>query len=75
VLTKLQKWGDYDNMGEPIRGTRLLPMKTPLSQELVDLWSRGQPLLHMHTVKVNADTVCWYNLCIAHSGVHISPER
>jgi len=30
VLQKLQKWGDYESCGDVVRGTRLIPMKTPL---------------------------------------------
>ena len=35
VLSKLQKWGDYANYGEPVEPSRFIPMKTPLSPSLV----------------------------------------
>ena len=28
------QWGDYECYGTPIRGSRLIPMKTPLTLEL-----------------------------------------
>lgn len=36
VLQKLQKWGDYASCGDVVEGTRLVPMKTPLSRVYVD---------------------------------------
>jgi len=36
VLQKLQKWGDYESCGDVVRGTRLIPMKTPLSARYVE---------------------------------------
>lgn len=36
VLQKLQKWGDYASFGDVVEGTRLIPMKTPLSERYVD---------------------------------------
>ena len=36
VLQKLQKWGDYESCGDVVRGTRLIPMKTPLSPRYVE---------------------------------------
>lgn len=35
VLSKLKKWGDYASVGAPLHGTKLIPMKTPLSTEIV----------------------------------------
>ena len=35
VLQKLQKWGDYASCGDVVEGTRLVPMKTPLSRVYV----------------------------------------
>ena len=29
VLSKLQKWGDYESYGEPVGPSRFIPMKTP----------------------------------------------
>ena len=36
VLTKLQKWGDYESCGENVGKTKFVPMKTPLSLEFLD---------------------------------------
>ena len=33
VLSKLQKWGDYQSLGSAVRGTRIVPMKTPLAEK------------------------------------------
>jgi len=33
VLSKLQKWGDYQSLGTAVRGSRLVPMKTPLAEK------------------------------------------
>ena len=42
VLSKLQKWGDYESYGEPVGPSRFIPMKTPLSPTLLaDLGVRG----------------------------------
>jgi hypothetical protein len=35
VLSKLQKWGDYESYGEPVGPSRFIPMKTPLSPTLL----------------------------------------
>ena len=32
VLSQLQKWGDYQSLGTAVRGSRLVPMKTPLAE-------------------------------------------
>eukprot|EP00878_Enallax_costatus_P025100 GHUV01026821.1.p1 GENE.GHUV01026821.1~~GHUV01026821.1.p1 ORF type:complete len:187 (+),score=37.54 GHUV01026821.1:753-1313(+) len=50
VLTKLQKWGDYDSWGEPVWPSRFIPMKTPLSQEILDNWQLSNPPKHRLTV-------------------------
>ncbi|KAL6767935.1 hypothetical protein ACKKBF_B37160 [Auxenochlorella protothecoides x Auxenochlorella symbiontica] len=50
VLTKLQKWGEYRAVGEPVGPTRFLPMKTPMSEEIMDSWSLPQPCAHPLTV-------------------------
>ena len=36
VLTKLQKWGDYESCGENVGKTKFVPMKTPLSLEFLE---------------------------------------
>ena len=35
VLSKLQKWGDYESYGEPVFPSKFIPMKTPLSPTLL----------------------------------------
>ena len=35
VLSKLQKWGDYASYGEPVKPSKFIPMKTPLSPTLL----------------------------------------
>lgn len=50
VLTKLQKWGDYQSFGEPVFPTRFIPMKTPLSQEILDNWQLPEAPKHKLTV-------------------------
>ncbi|KAL6765881.1 protein-tyrosine phosphatase-like protein [Haematococcus lacustris] len=50
VLTKLQKWGDYPSWGEPLHNTRFIPMKTPLSAEILASWSLPKAPLHSLTV-------------------------
>ncbi len=34
VLGKIAKWKDYANYGEPLKGSRVIPMKTPLTLAL-----------------------------------------
>ncbi len=51
VLTKLQKWGDYETFGEPVWPSRFIPMKTPLSQEILDGWQLQQQPKHRLTVQ------------------------
>jgi hypothetical protein len=43
VLSKLQKWGDYASFGEPVQPSRFIPMKTPLSTEILQSWSLAEP--------------------------------
>lgn len=50
VLTKLQKWGDYDSVGEPVWPTRFVPMKTPLARGILDNWSLPERPKHRLTV-------------------------
>mmetsp|Transcript_35137 Transcript_35137/g.88962 ORF Transcript_35137/g.88962 Transcript_35137/m.88962 type:complete len:468 (-) Transcript_35137:650-2053(-) len=51
VLKKLQKWGDYAAFGEVVRPTRLIPMKTPLSSEILASWSLPEAPRHRLTVR------------------------
>lgn len=51
VLTKLQKWGDYHSYGEPVWPTRFIPMKTPLSAEILDHWQLPEAPKHRLTVE------------------------
>jgi len=34
-LTKLQKWGEYQSVGTPVAPVQFIPMKTPLSREIL----------------------------------------
>ncbi|CAL8467586.1 g7124 [Coccomyxa elongata] len=51
VLQKLQKWADYPSYGEPVNPTRFLPMKTPMSSEIIENWSLDQPPQHVLTIQ------------------------
>eukprot|EP00887_Chlorella_sp_A99_P000324 scaffold13.g324.t1 len=50
VLTKLQKWGDYEALGKPVWPTKFVPMKTPMSREILANWSLPNPPRHSLTV-------------------------
>ncbi|GAB4819930.1 hypothetical protein N2152v2_006976 [Parachlorella kessleri] len=50
VLSKLKKWGDYASVGAPVRPTRFIPMKTPLSREIISNWTLGDGPKHSLTV-------------------------
>ncbi|KAL4852861.1 mRNA-capping enzyme [Chlorella vulgaris] len=50
VLNKLQKWADYEAMGSPVWPTRFLPMKTPMSNEILGSWSLAEAPKHPLTV-------------------------
>ena len=39
VLQKLQKWGDYEAYGSVVQPSLFIPMKTPLSQAILDEWT------------------------------------
>ena len=39
VLQKLQKWGDYEAFGDVVHPSLFIPMKTPLSQAILNAWS------------------------------------
>lgn len=51
VLTKLQKWADYESIGQPVSPTMFLPMKTPMSREIIENWSLEDPPRHVLTVQ------------------------
>lgn len=51
VLQKLQKWADYPSFGEPVNPTRFLPMKTPMSSEIIQNWSLDEPPQHALTIQ------------------------
>ena len=53
VLSKLQKWGDYDSYGEPVGPSRFIPMKTPLSPKLLadfGVKDEKEKVPHVHTL-------------------------
>lgn len=43
--------GDYPAIGEPVAPTRFVPMKTPMSQEILESWSLPLPCRHPLTVQ------------------------
>ncbi|KAF8067198.1 pir-1 [Scenedesmus sp. PABB004] len=51
VLTKLRKWGDYAAFGEPVAPSRFIPMKTPLSTDILGSWQLPEPPAHSLTVR------------------------
>lgn len=51
VLTKLKKWADYESVGAPVYPTKFLPMKTPMSEEIIENWSLEHPPRHVLTVR------------------------
>lgn len=44
------RWGDYQSMGTPVWPTRFIPMKTPLSHDLIQNWSLPEAPKHRLTV-------------------------
>lgn len=50
VMTKLQKWGDYAAFGEPVAPTMFIPMKTPLSETIMENWSLQEKPKHSLTI-------------------------
>ena len=50
VLQKLQKWGDYAAFGEVVHPSLFIPMKTPLSQAILNEWSLPEEPKHSLTV-------------------------
>lgn len=64
VLTKLQKWADYESIGEPVYPTMFLPMKTPMSQEIIDNWSLEDPPKHVLTVQELVESQLKVDRCV-----------
>ncbi len=50
VLQKLQKWGDYAAFGEVVHPSLFIPMKTPLSQAILNEWSLPEEPKHSLTI-------------------------
>lgn len=50
VLQKLQKWGDYEAYGDVVQPSLFIPMKTPLSQAILNEWSLPEDPRHSLTV-------------------------
>ena len=42
--------GDYASVGEPVAPTRFVPMKTPMSREIISNWTLGDGPKHSLTV-------------------------
>lgn len=51
VLTKLKKWADYASVGDPVEPTKFLPMKTPMSVEIIENWSLEHAPKHTLTIE------------------------
>jgi alpha-glucan,water dikinase len=51
VLRKLQKWGDYESFGTPVWPSRFVPMKTPLSHDILRDWKLLEAPHHSLTVQ------------------------
>jgi hypothetical protein len=43
--------GDYESIGAPVGPTKLLPMKTPLSRDILADWQLPQPPRHSLTIE------------------------
>lgn len=50
VLQKLQKWGDYEAYGNVVQPSLFIPMKTPLSQAILNEWTLAEAPKHSLTV-------------------------
>ncbi|KAL3161159.1 hypothetical protein ABBQ38_009530 [Trebouxia sp. C0009 RCD-2024] len=50
VLQKLQKWGDYEAFGNVVQPSLFIPMKTPLSQAILDEWTLPEAPKHSLTI-------------------------
>lgn len=50
VLQKLQKWGDYEAYGNVVQPSLFIPMKTPLSQAILDEWTLPEAPKHSLTI-------------------------
>ena len=50
VLQKLQKWGDYEAYGNVVQPSLFIPMKTPLSQAILNEWTLPEAPKHSLTV-------------------------
>ena len=42
---------DYPSVGEPVHPTKFLPMKTPMSEEIIENWSLEHPPKHVLTIR------------------------
>lgn len=50
VLQKLQKWGDYEAFGSVVQPSLFIPMKTPLSQAILNEWTLPEAPKHSLTI-------------------------
>lgn len=52
VLSKLKKWGDYNSFGHPMVAEMIVPMKTPLTVDILNDWGHTLDEMpkHVHTV-------------------------
>lgn len=50
VPTRGLTQGDYESMGDPVGPTKFVPMKTPMSGEIISNWTIGDGPKHSLTV-------------------------
>lgn len=48
----VQKWGDYDALGEAVAPTKFVPMKTPLGREILEDWNLEEPPRHPLSIAI-----------------------
>ena len=46
----MQKWGDYEALGDAVAPTKFVPMKTPLGSEILQDWNLEEPPKHPLTI-------------------------
>jgi hypothetical protein len=51
LTRRRRRWGDYQGVGDPVAPTRFLPMKTPLSEQILSQWALPCAPRHSLTVR------------------------
>eukprot|EP00889_Picochlorum_renovo_P003138 jgi/Picre1/30168/NNA_005537.t1 len=49
-VNKASEMADYESIGQPVSPTMFLPMKTPMSREIIENWSLEDPPRHVLTI-------------------------